>query len=107
MISNENIELWTFVDGKKKNVMLKIVYVCLLCFMFVGFTFMERGECGHLVWRMSLLIVWFWYLFFMMSYGIKVPIGGRDNRRMMNCCFLKDGSSIKRRWLMNKRRNKS
>jgi hypothetical protein len=27
----------------------------------------------------------------MMSYGIKVSIGGRDYRRLMSCCFLKDG----------------
>jgi hypothetical protein len=35
--------------------------------MFAGFAFMERGECGHLVWRRSLLVVWFWCLFFKMS----------------------------------------
>jgi hypothetical protein len=35
--------------------------------MLASFTFKERGECGHLVWRRSLLVVWFWCLFFMMS----------------------------------------
>jgi len=35
--------------------------------MFTRSAFIEIGECGHLVWRRSLLDVWFWCLFFMMS----------------------------------------
>jgi hypothetical protein len=63
--------------------------------MLASFAFMEKGECGCLVWRMNLLAVWFWFLFFMMSCGIKVPIGGLEYRRMVSCYFFKDGSSIK------------
>ncbi len=38
----------------------------------------------------------FWFLFF------KVPISGLDYRRMVSCCFMKDGGSIKRIWLVKK-----
>ncbi len=83
------------VHEHANHALLEIVYVCLLCFMLEGFAFMERRECGCLIWRMSLLTMWFWCLFFMMSSGIKVLIGGHDCRRMMNYCFLKDGGSTK------------
>jgi hypothetical protein len=33
----------------------------------------EKREC--LVWKMSSLVVLFWFLFFMMPCEIKVPIG--------------------------------
>ncbi len=38
----------------------------------------------------------------MMSCGIKVPIGGLDYKRMISYCFLKDGGSTKRVWLVKK-----
>ncbi len=67
------------------HVLFEIMCACLLCFMIAYFAFMERGECERLLWKMNLLVVLFWFLFFMMSCGIKVPIGGLDCKRMMSC----------------------
>jgi hypothetical protein len=52
--------------------------------MLVGFAFMEKGKCKHPLWKMRLPAVLFWFLFFMMSCGIEVPIGGLNCERMMS-----------------------
>jgi hypothetical protein len=70
--------------------------------MLASSAFIEKGKFGHLVSRMNLLAMWFWFLFFMMSCGIKLLIGGLDYRRMISCCFLKDGGFTKRVWLVKK-----
>jgi hypothetical protein len=36
--------------------------------------------------------VLFWFLFFMISHGIELSIGGLDCGRMSSCCYLKAGS---------------
>jgi hypothetical protein len=62
--------------------------VCLFVLFYAcSSPFMEKGECKCLVWRKLASCVWF--LFFMISCEIKVPIGGLDCTRMMSCCYLK------------------
>jgi hypothetical protein len=64
--------------------------------MVVGFAFMEKEECGCLVslnLEDELARVLFWFLFFMISRGIKVLIGGLDCGRMRSCYYLEASGS--------------
>ncbi len=75
------------------HVLLEIVCVCLLCFMFASCAFMEERECGCLVspdLKDELVRFVILVLFFMMSCGMKVPIGELDCQRMISCCYLKE-----------------